>query len=397
MKLHASLWLCCLISGCGIFGDSGGVSLRADGGAEPADATVVDTDADGTVDRDVGTTDVADANRPDATACSGADLENDPANCGACGQPCLSECVFGVCDAYVVAYKQDDLSSIGVDQGYVYWTNETPGSVWRARLDGREPEVLARGDSGPDQMNPRHLQLTATDIIVSVENSGTLNHAKPLFRIPKSGGAPSGFGAPIADGTADFAIDGSLVYAAFPRQDRIHVTSLGADHLGEIGNGEIAAYSVAVFNDRIYFAGEQGVGVVPVADGPVTMLHATDIPSAVQVRTDGVRVYVASSTGIFAIDPATPDSLINLQTGLFRAESLAVTSDRVFFLTGVGEPSGSLWSVNKSDGSNLTEVVSVIANPGAVAADEQQVYWTSTAKDVDGTPGTGQVLRLPYF
>jgi hypothetical protein len=78
-----------------------------------------------------------------------ANLTKDRDNCGACGHSCLGgDCVMAQCQPVNIASDQNSplgisVSSIPKHADYVFWVNQSPPSLWRARKDGSSPEPQA--------------------------------------------------------------------------------------------------------------------------------------------------------------------------------------------------------------------------------------------------------------
>src|ERR1019366_2369433 len=118
--------LAVLVLGCG-----GGVASSSprDAGTSSGDATSDASAPDtGSPLQDSGAIDTGTITPPDAC---GADIQNDPRNCGACGLDCgTSACVAGFCSAAPIVLASGttpDLVAVGAAD--FYWSTQTPSST----------------------------------------------------------------------------------------------------------------------------------------------------------------------------------------------------------------------------------------------------------------------------
>jgi hypothetical protein len=82
------------------------------------------------------------------TSCM-ADFSTDRNNCGMCGHSCGGpECLMGKCQPRTVLSAQSlplglAISPLPRHATYLYWVNQDPPSLWRARKDGTGSEAMA--------------------------------------------------------------------------------------------------------------------------------------------------------------------------------------------------------------------------------------------------------------
>ncbi len=306
-------------------GDGGASDGDPDAPAPPSDAPAEDGCAPGFA-------------RCGSGACK-IQLEVDPKNCGACGHDCLgAACIAATCQPQVVASGQGGPAYVAVENGVVYWTNASAGTLMRANVDGTGRATIARGLGTP-------WVLRASGGRVYVANDST-------------GGSVT-----ARDGDGGLAVDLSGPQAS-PRG--LDVTS----QYVFFGTEDPDAGSI------------QRVGV----DGTGLTVLVPKTFGTKDVVTDGVNVYWAAfGAGRIEKVPIAggPAAVVTKTIGPF---GLAVFSNLVFYTNHVPyDAGGSVGRVN-DDGTG-DSILAPGDNPRAIAVDGNYAYWTN---DGDGT-----VARVP--
>lgn len=338
---------------------------------------------------------VTDAPGNDPDGACGADLDNDPANCGGCGHDCGgSACVKGACQPIPFPYAYDrSPRAIAVTADALYAGHYSDdGGVVRFELDGGNPTVLARGYAG-------YFATARGRLYYTTWGSGA------LWSVPLDGG--------------EARLEATLSATAFGlllREDKA---------------GHLIAY-VGRYGDST----ESGVWSVDLSDGGIVQpVHTGESPS--QIATDGTRIYWADqgslsppvpSTGVWSYDLTTKETRHLVATGS-RPFGVAVHGEHVYFteqtsvptrisrapadggLLDAGEvfaqlPSGVypsdlivrdgfFWVAGGTqiyrlgvDGGAAKTLASGLAGATQLVLDDRFIYWTETGGNV-------QKLRRP--
>ena len=231
--------------------------------------------------------------------------------------------------------RPEDIVTDGVS---VFWTDSMLGTVNKRALAGGAPVVLASGLT-----TPMSIGLDASSVYWSSYP------AKGLFRVSKAGGAATSiypetaFRLHLASGFVFFTTSNSRTVLKVP-------TSGGA--------------------------------FTKVADEP-------DLPSAV-IASSNATYWVTDTSGhvMKSVGAGAP---VQLATGLGRATTLALTTDRVVW----GTTSGTIGSVSTAGGSPAT-LFSGLGFVGFLITSQESLYWSeygrSTVSKGDVSGGTPVVL-----
>lgn len=102
------------------------------------------------------------------------DLDNDPLNCGAPAHNCLGgACSEGACQPVAIVTEQSGTIGLAVDDTYLYWANSNSKNIWRAQLDGQNPEPIV-GGSNADEFGPVYLTIHNGSLYWTDVNSNQL-------------------------------------------------------------------------------------------------------------------------------------------------------------------------------------------------------------------------------
>jgi hypothetical protein len=134
------------------------------------------------------------------------DVQSDPAHCGMCGRACaMGGCVAGACDPSwsPVVSKGTAPIALAVDGASVYWLESDAGTVMKAPKGGGAAVALATGQAAPFD-----LALDASNVYWSNRRGNA------VMRVAKAGGTPE-LMAPVVE-PMHIVTDGVSVFVAQP-------------------------------------------------------------------------------------------------------------------------------------------------------------------------------------
>jgi hypothetical protein len=330
-----------------------------------------------------------------------ANLQTDPAHCGACNHSCLGgACKDGRCQAVPLVQGQHGPWGIAVDNnpgGNVYWVNDsdTDGddAVLKIGKDGKNLVQLAHTPAGRVS-SPRGVAVD--DSFVYWASSSAYSS---IAKCAITGCANSGI--LITDDveeSQDVAIDGTHAYwieKLGARVGRALKTDGGAATTltgGLYAVGPVD-YSIAVDSTHVYFAARNVIGRVAktasTPDGGATFETIVNDVYTVGIAVDDTNVYWATedNPGLIQYAPkgglpqgAVPTALASDQP---NPHAIAVDAKNVYWVNfgpGVNTfTDGSVMMCPKTGcaASGPVELASKQANPKDIAVDDVAVYWTA--------------------
>ncbi len=159
-----------------------------------------------------------------------------------------------------------------------------------------------------------------------------------------------------------------------------------------LAQGEMCNGRGRLVGDSIIWLSANGLESVAIPTGtpnpatahippPPSLFPTAGIALAVRPGTD--EIFVASGVSVFETDAALSDP-VAISTGASPVVALAASKDQVFAVSAAGD----LFTIHP-DGS-ATVLVSHLSRPGALAADDDNVYWADSA-------GIGKVAYAKAF
>jgi hypothetical protein len=261
-----------------------------------------------------------------------ADLDTDRDNCGACGHSCGGpECLMGKCQPRNILTAQSLPLGLGVSPlarhaTYLYWVNQDPPSLWRAKKDGSAPEVMAAAGVA---IHPFDIAVDQDNLYWS-ETKDFQVYKKPL----DGGGTKISVRQP--GGEAGFiATEGLDLFAASytPMPAAAHGDSIVTDQ--NLYSNLPTVAGLAVRSGFIYWAqqGDRSVVRAPVVVGaPQVVAHPAGRPMGLAVD-DNYLYWVEDSQRIMRapLNSGPPPELIFQADAPFGDSDVAVDGDFVFW------------------------------------------------------------------
>jgi hypothetical protein len=321
------------------------------------------------------------------TICNGAcsNLNTDPMNCGACGVVCDGTCQAPHC--LVTLTSDYQVTSLVTDGTNLYWTGEMGDAGW-----GGQGLVMKMPTSGG---NPTTLATQGEPVSLAIDATSAywMDYTeRTVVKVPLAGGVPVTLDTtPISPFDYSLTVDNSNVYwsaagglLSEPIQGGGVTTLVGAQY-------DIAG--VAVDSVNVYWtkwgtcdsSNDGTVMMMPLVGGPAVTLASNQL-CPWQIATDGTRVYWATADksdtwylGTIVSVPVVGGNPITLASQQPSPVGLAIDGTSVFWTNAAANPlggpadMGGLFSVPLNGG--VTTTLGSGNDFGAVATDGTNVYW----------------------
>lgn len=248
-----------------------------------------------------------------------------------------------VAPAAALATEQRGVTSIAVDDFFVYWAI-ADGSVKRVSLDGGPVTTLVAAHV---LVQPDHIQVDATHVYWSTHD-GTIGAA------PKAGG-------PVV------------------------TLATNEEHLTDL-----AVYATSHPSPEVYWTASLDglVKRATLTTPAVTLASKRPAPGPIAARAEGVFwAEVPPTNGDLVAMPIGGGDVAPLVTGLSEPTTLSVNATHIVW----GSTGDAKISRAAIDGSDTRVIAKGLGALGALAADDSDVYWTTAAGDVMKASGSGGV------
>jgi hypothetical protein len=383
-------------------------------GGPMKDGTVGSEDSGGTKGEDSG-----DGAQPSGDASCGADLQTDPANCGACGHDCIGgACLAGQCQAWTLVPGVFGSAEIALDATNIYWSGYSNGQILRAAKDGTGVTVLVT-ESGTQ---PIGTTIDDTNVYwVDGENPGSVQS------IPKSGGdggatylTPANLETPLS-----VAVDSQNIYWAEYYGNAIgRANKLDGGGFGYIATGLNSPFAVTAGDASVFFGTQDTVGRVP-GDWPSVATTDDDAGPFATIFTSST-LYVSGMTlagpDVYWSEANAPGAVVSApQSGLGSGVPIAIASNETYPWNVAVDATNVYWTAegpNSAASSNDPDlfVAGYVAtcpiagcpssgpkmlatglhNPRGIAVDDVAVYFTifGNATGPFDPPTEGSVMKI---
>jgi hypothetical protein len=324
-----------------------------------------------------------DAATEEAAVSPCGDTSSNPDDCGHCGHGCLGgACVGGVCQpvALVPASAGARPFHLAIDEGSVYWTDAMRSSVTRTDKQTGASTTLYRGGFSVDGLAIDGQNVYFADLY-NVYRCGlaACEGGAPLALVPEGGA----IGVPyfLAAGESDVYWD---------EQDTMAVRAVakigGGLRTLATGPGDAGLAGVAADSQYVYVAGIDGTVVrIPVGGGAAEPLNAGAVsPSAWEIVASAQDIYWSQDDpddgpGSIHVAGQNGQGLRTFASGQPQPGGLALDGENVYW-TNVGAnldfQTGTIVSCPLSGCKAPTVLASGQHLPREIAVDDVAVYWS---------------------
>jgi hypothetical protein len=355
----------------------------------------------------------ANCDNDDANGCE-TNLQNDAANCAACGRGCLGgTCSVGVCQPTVIGTVQARLAGITVDATNVYYGSNGAlvGASAITRIDKDGKNALAIASNQPRTIYGIASDATFVYFPFTNQQTPPTPYDGSIMKVAKDGKtAPLvvASGQPISS-SFNLSITNDFAYwSNFGTYDSTTATYLGsvmrcALPLGcgggptSLAGTQNGVYGLTVDTTSVYFGVYGGSSTLgnafkcPLAGcgaaAPTKLSPTNQTPY--WMVADATNVYWATDTAIVKSDKVKMDAL-PMASGLKSPRSLLVDAKNVYWVSSSGGVVQSC-AVGGCNGTP-TNLASNLSCPGFLAQDDDALYWT-TGSGCSQSSGTIMKVR----
>ena len=328
------------------------------------------------------------------TSTCNANLTNDSLNCGKCGHDCLGgACTDSQCQPVAFVQGQAGPTSMGIDDGNVYWVNYGGDQIVKASKDGKKVTVISKAPFVSDAFG-----VTVDDANVYWANYEPSVDTPRILRCAKDGCASA---TPVVSnlaGPIDVAVDDTNLYwvedydpYAVGRVDKFDG---GGGTLARTGN---FTHGIAIDDTSIYFSVEGFIGKIaksaPASAFGSTFkeLYAASPMYAYGIAVDATNVYWAVYDGpgqVFTLPKGGGAAPTAIATGLSWPLSVALDATNIYWVN-VGPNAGTDQSPIFVEGTVMMCPKSGCPTGGPItlatkqawvqeiAVDDVAIYWTA--------------------
>jgi hypothetical protein len=284
----------------------------------------------------------ASVDAPIDAACSVIGLNDDSANCGACGNSCgAGVCTAGHCTT-ILATKVN------------------------------EPQGVAVDDS--------HLFFASPDYSLSA----------PIFTIPLAGGTPTALVSPppspsVSSSTYVTRVGTKLFWTAGGIDDEVFSAPTGGGAATRISNSEMLPGPIVSDGTTVYWLDRTRIRYAPIATGTPATLNVvsdagTPFDTPTDIAVDGTYVYWGNQSSahgtatIWRANKTDGSGAVALATGLDPVRGITIDSSTLYFTSSYPLTTHGVYSI-PIGGGTPTPLVTTESDPSAIVSDATAIYW----------------------